>query len=189
MKASRAGDSAPLVLFAMCWASDWDTDGREVTISKNQLAERCKRSKRTIRNALQALREEGSVEVISGGKGGGYGGSVAPRYRLKVAQLGVQRTTTRGATNASRGATNDPLSIESIDSMSRRGSGGGARQWRGRQAEKKGAGGNRRALTQEQKEKTKRRNLAEKLAGDYGGGKRLIAAWDAGEIPEGQPWP
>ena len=177
LAASSSTHSARAVLMVMCWRSDFERP--EVSITKPQIAEATGLHLESIRLAFRFLADEGSIEVIRNALGGRGN---APRYRLQIAH--------KGANNLGKGANNLPPTIESIDSMSRRGSGGGARQWRGGQAEKKGAGGNRRALTQERKEKTERLNLAMKVdRGDYGRAIRLIAAWDAGEIPEGQPWP
>jgi len=185
LAASFSTHSARAVLMVMCWRAEFDRP--EVTITVGQIQNSTGLARWTVQAALRQLKREGSIEVLSNRLGGR---SNAPTYRLHV----------------SKGANSSPPSIDSIDSTGdapdgtserpaagRGGSGinrqdpDRARQWRRQQAEKREKA-EREALplTPERKAAIERFILAKRLAGDFVGAQRLIAAWDAGEIEEGQ---
>jgi len=194
LKASRSTHSARAVLLVMCWRADFNRP--EVTITKPQIAEETGLDRRTVLRALRVLESEGTVEIVHN-KLGGRGN--APRYRLRVSKGGHNVPTKgghnvpKGGHNVPKGGHNTPPSIESIYTTHGEGASApettdAARAERRRSAEKRegqGAGGSA-PLTPERRQQAERLSLAMGLAGEYGGAKRLIEAWDAGTIPEGR---
>ena len=188
LKASSATHSAAHVLRVMCWRADWDRP--EVTITKPQIADETGLKERAVQYALKLLREDQSIEVIHNGLGGRGN---APTYRLLVADKGSNNCT-KGSNNCTKGSNNNPPTIDSMDSMSERpgasrsgsvinrvGGNRSATSSKGRKfAEKQQL----KKLTDAQKTEVDRFSKAIRHAGSYGPAKRLIEAWDAGDIEE-----
>ncbi len=190
LKASSATHSARHVLHVMCWRAEFDRP--EVTITKPQIAEETGLHVKTIREGIRALRTEGSIEVIHNRRGGRGN---APTYRLLVATKG-EHNVRKGEHNVRKGEHNAPPTIDSIDSMTRRGAGRPAnginRKWKpsgqdgqpgsAGKSEKHGARG--APLTPAERVDAERFYKAMKIAGTYGEARALVAAWDAGEVEE-----
>ncbi len=190
LKASSATHSARHVLHVMCWRAEFDRP--EVTISKPQIAEETRLGLWSIRMALRLLEREGSIAVIRNKFGGGW---TAPTYRLLVAHQGSDNHR-QGSDNHRQGSDNHSLSIDSIDSITRRGAGrpanGIKRKWKpsgqdgqpgsAGKSEKHGARG--APLTPAERVDAERFYRAMKIAGTYGEARALVAAWDAGEVEE-----
>ena len=166
--------------------------------------------------AIRLLESEGTVEIVHnklGGRGNApkYRLKVSKGGHNVPTKGG--HNAPKGGHNAPKGGHNTPPSIESI--YSTRDVPGGtsersaasrgtmddlgqaapdpdttsaARAERRRYAEKRegqGAGGGP-PLTPDRRGQAERFSVAMRLAGEYGGAKRLIAAWDAGTITEGR---
>ena len=181
MAASSGTHSMKYVLEYMCWCSEWDRP--EVTITKQQLVDHFGIHVKTVQKALSSLKNEGSIEVIHNGLGGRGN---APRYRLLIRP--------KGEHNTPKGEHNTPPTIDSMNPMSERpgsgrsGSGinrvGGNRSATSSKGRKFAEKQQHKKLTDAQKTEVDRFSKAIRHAGSYGPAKRLIEAWDAGDIEE-----
>ena len=181
MAASSSKHSTKHVLRIMCWQSEFDRP--DVTITKPQLASLAGIHTETVRVALRYLEAEGSIKVIYNGLGGRGN---APTYRLLAAR--------KGADYLDKGADYLAPTIDSIDSMEKRpGSGrsgsrinrvGGNRSATSSKGRKFAEKQQPKKLTDAREVEVARFSKAIRHAGDYSAAKRLIEAWDAGDIEE-----
>ncbi len=190
LKAAPGNQVVVAVLMYMCKLSDFDRP--EVTLTKSQIAQVTKLSHKSVQRAIKTLVSGGTLEIIDNARGGRGN---APRYRLLIAVKGDSQSI-KGDSQSIKGDSQGTPTLDSIDSMTRRGAGrpanGIKRKWKpsgqdgqpgsAGKSEKHGARG--APLTPAERVDAERFYRAMKIAGTYGEARALVAAWDAGEVEE-----
>ncbi|WP_420012155.1 hypothetical protein [Tateyamaria sp.] len=213
LAASSSTHSAKHVLHVMFCRSEFDRP--EVTIKKRQIAKDTGLRRESIRLALRFLEAEGTIAIISGGRGGR---SVPVTYKLLIAKGTNNRAKgtnnrakgtnnwAKGTNNWAKGTNNWAPPLYSLNSFTadaarqtKSSAAGRDESWQKSAGHNTGGGegirwnfaekqqnGTWRARSPEEMMQDPLFALAYELTGYYGTAKELFAKWVSGKKPVGE---